>query len=46
MRMGEEIAEGEWEAFSELEQELTTTVRGLMSSARNGTEPDADEATS
>lgn len=28
-RMGEEIAEGDWERFSGLEHELTTTVRRL-----------------
>ncbi len=44
MRMGEEIAEGEWEAFSELEQELRTTVRELMSRARGVNESDAAEA--
>ncbi|MGD8206633.1 MAG: V-type ATP synthase subunit A [Thiohalocapsa sp.] len=29
MRMGEEIAEGDWERFSELDRELTATVRRL-----------------
>lgn len=30
MRMGEEIEDGDWEAFSALDQELTTTVRRLI----------------
>jgi V/A-type H+-transporting ATPase subunit A len=34
MRMGEEIAEGEWERFSDLERELSATVRDLMSRRR------------
>ncbi|MGB5733062.1 MAG: ATPase, partial [Thiohalocapsa sp.] len=31
MRMGEEIPEGDWERFSELDRELTATVRRLKS---------------
>jgi len=33
LRMGEEIPEGEWERFSELERELTATVRRLVDGA-------------
>jgi len=29
MRMGEEIPEGDWERFSELDRELSATVRRL-----------------
>ena len=32
MRIGEEIAEGDWERFSELDRELTATVRRLTES--------------
>jgi V/A-type H+-transporting ATPase subunit A len=31
MRMGEEIPEGEWERFADLDRELASTVRRLMS---------------
>jgi V/A-type H+-transporting ATPase subunit A len=34
MRMGEEIADGDWESFSALDQELTATVRRLVHQAR------------
>ncbi|MBK1630572.1 ATPase [Thiohalocapsa halophila] len=33
MRMGEEIPEGDWERFSELDRELTATVRRLREEA-------------
>jgi V/A-type H+/Na+-transporting ATPase subunit A len=36
MRMGEEIEEGDWEAFSALDQELTATIRRLINQARDG----------
>ncbi|MGD9410049.1 MAG: ATPase, partial [Thiohalocapsa sp.] len=36
MRMGEEIPEGDWERFSELDRELTATVRRLRETAREG----------
>ncbi|WP_296701918.1 V-type ATP synthase subunit A [Thiocapsa sp. UBA6158] len=38
MRMGEEIEEGDWEAFSALDQELTATIRRLLNEAREGGE--------
>jgi V/A-type H+-transporting ATPase subunit A len=41
MRMGEEIAEGDWERFSALDQELTTTVRGLLSAERERVSEDS-----
>jgi V/A-type H+-transporting ATPase subunit A len=34
LRMGEEIPEGDWEAFSALDQELTATLRRLTSERR------------
>jgi V/A-type H+-transporting ATPase subunit A len=34
MRMGEEIPEGDWEAFAALDQELTATIRALLSAQR------------
>jgi V/A-type H+-transporting ATPase subunit A len=34
--MGEEIPEGDWERFSELDRELTATVRRLRETAREG----------
>lgn len=34
MRMGEEIPEGDWEAFSELDRALASTVKRLMSPER------------
>jgi V/A-type H+-transporting ATPase subunit A len=40
MRMGEELPEGDWEGFAELERELSATVRQLMS-----TEPNEPECT-
>ncbi|MGA7981537.1 MAG: V-type ATP synthase subunit A [Chromatiaceae bacterium] len=46
MRMGEEIPEGDWDRFSALDQELTATVRHLLSArgegdaARSGAMPD------
>ncbi|MBK1730745.1 V-type ATP synthase subunit A [Thiococcus pfennigii] len=36
MRMGEEIAEGDWERFSELDQALTAGLRELESGAADG----------
>jgi hypothetical protein len=36
MRMGEEIEEGDWEAFSALDRELTATIRRLINEAREG----------
>jgi V/A-type H+-transporting ATPase subunit A len=38
MRMGEEIPEGAWERFSELDRELTATARRLREEARAATE--------
>ncbi|WP_373506978.1 V-type ATP synthase subunit A [Thiocapsa sp.] len=34
MRMGEEIEDGDWEAFSALDRELTATIRRLINEAR------------
>jgi V/A-type H+-transporting ATPase subunit A len=34
MRMGEEIPEGDWGAFSALDQDLTATIRSLLSAQR------------
>ncbi|CRI66601.1 V-type ATP synthase, subunit A [Thiocapsa sp. KS1] len=34
MRMGEEIEDGDWEAFSALDQELTATIRRLINETR------------
>jgi V/A-type H+-transporting ATPase subunit A len=39
MRMGEEIPEGDWERFSELDRELGSTVRRLLSAQRGDSEP-------
>ncbi len=39
MRMGEEIPEGEWEQFAELDRELGSTVRWLISAQRGELEP-------
>jgi V/A-type H+/Na+-transporting ATPase subunit A len=36
MRMGEEIPEGDWERFSELDRELTATVRRLREGGAGG----------
>jgi V/A-type H+/Na+-transporting ATPase subunit A len=36
MRMGEEIEEGDWEAFSALDRDLTATIRRLINQAREG----------
>jgi V/A-type H+-transporting ATPase subunit A len=41
MRMGEEIPEGDWEAFSALDQELTATLRRLINQSRAGSAEDA-----
>jgi V/A-type H+-transporting ATPase subunit A len=38
MRMGEEIAEGEWERFSALDAELAATVRRLLANGRGESE--------
>jgi len=41
MRMGEEIPEGDWQRFSELDRELGATVRRLAEEAARSTEPGA-----
>ncbi len=45
MRMGEEIPEGDWEQFAELDRELGSTVRRLISAQRGELEPAQTDST-
>ncbi|MEA3276658.1 MAG: V-type ATP synthase subunit A, partial [Pseudomonadota bacterium] len=46
MRMGEEIPEGDWDRFAELDQELSVTLRNLMSAGQDAGKAESAPASS